>query len=69
MARRKKSNKPKEAPYLNEHAMTKVAEGLVELVMGMITGKELETDNKEKHIDGKHTNSCSRCNDEHKTDI
>jgi len=69
MARRKTSIKTKDAPYLSETAMTKMAEGLVQLVMGMITGKELQTDNKETYTDGKHTNSCPHCEDEHTTDI
>ena len=69
MARRKKNNKNKQAPYLSESAMTKVAEGLVALVMGMITGQEMETDNKEKHINGKHRDSDKCCSEKHTTNI
>jgi hypothetical protein len=52
MARRKKSKT--EVPYLSQPAMQKMAEGLFELVMGMVAGKEITTDNntdnnKEKH--------------------
>tara|TARA_Y100000310_G_C20388375_1_gene671555 strand:+ start:217 stop:408 length:192 start_codon:yes stop_codon:yes gene_type:complete len=55
MARRKKSKT--DAPYLSQPAMQKMAEGLFELVMGMVAGKEITTDNnKEKH--GK-LNNCA----------
>lgn len=68
MARRKNKNKTKEAPYLSETAMTKMAEGLVELVMGMISGKELTTDNKEK-TNEQNQDNCPRCDEEHQTGI
>ena len=53
MPRRKKKAKPVKPskPYLSQPAMQKMAEGLFELVMGMVAGKDIITDNntKEQH--------------------
>ena len=56
MTKRKKKSKT-DAPYLSQPAMQKMAEGLFELVMGMVAGKEITTDNnKERH---EKPNNCT----------
>ena len=47
MSRKKKVNKPEPQVFIDKKALQKVVEGLTELLMGVITGNDNLTTNKE----------------------
>jgi predicted ribosome-associated RNA-binding protein Tma20 len=59
MARKNKCNKPAPQVYIDKEAVQKVVEGLTQLLLGVITGNDNLTTNKEIDINDKSNDSTS----------
>jgi predicted ribosome-associated RNA-binding protein Tma20 len=59
MARKKKASKPEIQVFVDKKAVQKIVEGLTELLMGVITGNDNLTTNKEIDVNGQPSNDTS----------
>jgi len=59
MARKKKASKPEPQVFVDKKAVQKIVEGLTELLMGVITGNDNMTTNKEIDVNEQPRNDTS----------
>jgi hypothetical protein len=59
MARKKKVKTVEPQVFIDKYAVQKVVEGLTELLMGVITGNDNLTTNKEIDVNGQSSNDTS----------